>query len=41
MVGSVIDLYTKGWLPYTLRWRIGMLPPQKSGQKSHPHTAQP
>jgi len=21
-VGSVIDLYTKGWLPYTLRWRF-------------------
>jgi hypothetical protein len=20
-VGKVIDLYTKGWLPYTLRWR--------------------
>jgi len=22
-VGRVIDLYTKGWLPYTLRWRFG------------------
>ncbi len=21
-VGSVLDLYTKGWLPYTLRWRF-------------------
>jgi hypothetical protein len=21
-VGAVIDLYTKGWLPYTLRWRF-------------------
>lgn len=21
-VGSVMDLYTKGWLPYTLRWRF-------------------
>ena len=21
-VGTVIDLYTKGWLPYTLRWRF-------------------
>jgi Polyketide cyclase / dehydrase and lipid transport len=21
-VGKVIDLYTKGWLPYTLRWRF-------------------
>ena len=21
-VGSVIDLYTKGWLPYTLRWKF-------------------
>jgi hypothetical protein len=21
-VGRVIDLYTKGWLPYTLRWRF-------------------
>ncbi|MEO8396836.1 MAG: polyketide cyclase, partial [Chloroflexota bacterium] len=21
-IGSVIDLYTKGWLPYTLRWRF-------------------
>jgi hypothetical protein len=21
-VGQVIDLYTKGWLPYTLRWRF-------------------
>ena len=20
--GKVIDLYTKGWLPYTLRWRF-------------------
>jgi hypothetical protein len=22
MVGAMIDLYTKGWLPYTLRWRF-------------------
>ena len=21
-VGRIIDLYTKGWLPYTLRWRF-------------------
>lgn len=21
-VGSVVDLYTKGWLPYTLRWQF-------------------
>ena len=21
-IGQVIDLYTKGWLPYTLRWRF-------------------
>jgi hypothetical protein len=21
-VGRVVDLYTKGWLPYTLRWRF-------------------
>lgn len=21
-IGRVIDLYTKGWLPYTLRWRF-------------------
>jgi hypothetical protein len=21
-LGSVVDLYTKGWLPYTLRWRF-------------------
>ncbi|NWJ48487.1 MAG: polyketide cyclase [Chloroflexi bacterium] len=21
-IGKVIDLYTKGWLPYTLRWRF-------------------
>jgi len=21
-VGKVVDLYTKGWLPYTLRWRF-------------------
>ncbi len=21
-VGRVLDLYTKGWLPYTLRWRL-------------------
>jgi len=21
-VGRVIDLHTKGWLPYTLRWRF-------------------
>jgi hypothetical protein len=20
--GSIVDLYTKGWLPYTLRWRL-------------------
>ena len=23
-VGRVIDLYTKGWLPYTLRWRFAV-----------------
>ncbi|GIW08680.1 MAG: hypothetical protein KatS3mg060_3485 [Dehalococcoidia bacterium] len=21
-VGTLVDLYTKGWLPYTLRWRL-------------------
>src|SRR5689334_23956438 len=21
-IGKVIDLYTKGWLPYTLRWKF-------------------
>ncbi|MGH7888347.1 MAG: hypothetical protein ACREPG_10800 [Candidatus Binatia bacterium] len=21
-VGKVVDLYTRGWLPYTLRWQI-------------------
>lgn len=24
-VGKVIDLYTKGWLPYTLRWRFRVI----------------
>jgi hypothetical protein len=24
-VGRVIDLYTKGWLPYTLRWRFKVM----------------
>ncbi len=24
-VGKVIDLYTKGWLPYTLRWQFKVL----------------
>jgi len=23
-IGKVIDLYTKGWLPYTLRWRFSV-----------------
>ena len=30
--GAVIDLYTKGWLPYTLRWRFRVEvnePPQR------------
>ena len=21
-IGKVVDLYTKGWLPYTLRWQF-------------------
>ena len=21
-IGKVVDLFTKGWLPYTLRWRF-------------------
>jgi hypothetical protein len=25
-VGRVVDLYTKGWLPYTLRWRTAWGP---------------
>ena len=25
--GAVIDLYTKGWLPYTLRWRLSITEP--------------
>lgn len=31
-LGRVIDLYTKGWLPYTLRWRFTItevVPPQR------------
>jgi hypothetical protein len=30
-VGSVIDLYTKGWLPYTLRWKFTVT------EAHHPH----
>ena len=30
-VGSVISLYTKGWLPYTLRWQF------KVTRSSYPH----
>lgn len=30
-VGRVIDLYTKGWLPYTLRWRA------RSTESRYPH----
>jgi hypothetical protein len=30
-LGSVIDLFTKGWLPYTLRWRL------KVEQVRYPH----
>jgi hypothetical protein len=26
-VGSVMDLYTKGWLPYTLRWSLTITEP--------------
>jgi hypothetical protein len=26
-LGSVIDVYTKGWLPYTLRWRLTITEP--------------
>jgi hypothetical protein len=26
-VGSVMDLYTKGWLPYTLRWTLTITEP--------------
>src|SRR5437763_9166152 len=25
--GAVIDLHTKGWLPYTLRWRLSITDP--------------
>lgn len=25
--GAVIDLHTKGWLPYTLRWRLSITEP--------------
>jgi len=31
-VGKVIDLYTKGWLPYTLRWKFTV------GESRPPHT---
>jgi hypothetical protein len=31
-VGRVLDLYTKGWLPYTLRWRFTVT------QSDYPHT---
>ena len=27
LVGSVTDLYTKGWLPYTLRWALTITEP--------------
>jgi hypothetical protein len=27
LVGSVTDLYTKGWLPYTLRWSLTITEP--------------
>ena len=30
-VGKVIDLYTKGWLPYTLRWAFRVI------ETHHPH----
>ncbi len=30
-VGKVVDLYTKGWLPYTLRWQFEVT------KLSHPH----
>jgi hypothetical protein len=30
-LGKVIDLYTKGWLPYTLRWRFRVT------ETRHPH----
>lgn len=30
-VGRVLDLYTKGWLPYTLRWRA------RGTESRHPH----
>lgn len=26
-LGRVLDLYTKGWLPYTLRWRLRVTEP--------------
>ena len=26
-VGAVLDLHTKGWLPYTLRWRLRITEP--------------
>ena len=26
-LGSVLDLHTKGWLPYTLRWRLRITEP--------------
>lgn len=30
-LGKVVDLYTKGWLPYTLRWRFRVT------ENRHPH----
>lgn len=30
-IGKVIDLYTKGWLPYTLRWQFEVT------ESNHPH----
>jgi hypothetical protein len=30
-VGTVVDLYTKGWLPYTLRWQFRVT------ETRHPH----
>lgn len=30
-IGKVVDLHTKGWLPYTLRWRFRVAAIRKDG----------
>jgi hypothetical protein len=32
-IGKVVDLYTKGWLPYTLRWKFRVTEASETGFK--------